>query len=106
MNDYAKKIEKALKDNDSVIAFDDDCIEIRQIHKSFLESAILKNSNKKILIFEFEGNEQDLFLEIYRLYEFSNRVRYVSDNTQYGNLLNYLKTGVINRDELFESLIY
>lgn len=106
IKEYAKKIDDILKNNELVIAFDDEYSEIRQIHKGFLESKILKYSNKKILILELKRNEQELFLELYRLYEFSDRVHYVSNNTQFGTLLNYLKTGIITKDELYESLLY
>lgn len=45
------------------------------------------------------------FLRIYGLYDFSDKVSVISDAEQYGNLYNYVKNGILTREEMIEALL-
>ena len=44
-------------------------------------------------------------VENYRMYDFSDRVRLVSDSIQYGELFNYVKTGVLSVGDMVNALM-
>lgn len=82
----------------------------------------LKNPNvktKKILILSnvdisftdsfyayrrISDGERDTIMRIYYMYDFSDRFQIISDNPQYGGLLNYVKTGLMTWEDIFEIL--
>lgn len=45
-------------------------------------------------------------LEMYRMYEFSDKVTVISDTSQYGSLFNYIKTGILTKEEMVDALLY
>ncbi len=45
-------------------------------------------------------------LDLYRLYEFSDRITVISDTDQYGGIMNYVKNGVMTLEEAVASLLY
>ena len=45
-------------------------------------------------------------LELYRTYDFSDKVLVLSDSNQYGSLYNYVKTGILTKEEMVAALIY
>lgn len=45
-------------------------------------------------------------LEIYRIYDFSDKVIFISDSEQYGNLFNYVNNGILTTEEMVEALLY
>ena len=49
--------------------------------------------------------EMDEVLEVYRMYEFSDKVMLISDSVQHGSLINYVKTGIITKEEMVEALL-
>lgn len=51
-------------------------------------------------------DEMKAVLEIYSLYDFSDKVSVISDAVQYGTLFNYLRNGVLTKKELTEALLY
>ena len=48
----------------------------------------------------------DAVLDIYRMYDFSDKVLVVSDSNQYGSLFNYVKTGILTKQEMVDALLY
>jgi hypothetical protein len=46
------------------------------------------------------------FLDLYYLYDFSDKVIVVSDSELYGSLNNYLNTEIITLEEIAEALLY
>lgn len=51
-------------------------------------------------------DEMNSFLEVYRLYDFSDKVIFISDSNQYGTLFNYVKTGILTEQEMVDALLY
>ena len=48
----------------------------------------------------------DEVLEINRMYDFSDKIAVISDSAQYGSLFNYVKTGIMTKEEMVETLLY
>ncbi len=51
-------------------------------------------------------SKMDIILEIYRTYDFSDKVFVISDSDEYGSLFNYVKTGILTKREMVDSLLY
>lgn len=49
--------------------------------------------------------EIDEFLELYHMYDFSDRVLVISDYDQYGSLFNYVKNGILTKQEMVDALL-
>ena len=58
--------------------------------------------NNEIINPHLEKNYRDY----YRLYEYTDDVRVIEDNTLYPGLLNYVKTGLLTKEELIDALEY
>lgn len=52
-------------------------------------------------------NDSDLekLFKLYRIYEFSDRVILISKEKNYGDLFNYVNTGLISEREMLEALL-
>ncbi len=44
-------------------------------------------------------------LQIYFMYDFSDRFQVLSDNPQYGSILNYVKAGNLTMEAAFQTLL-
>ena len=40
------------------------------------------------------------------MYDFSDKVSIISDTDQYGCLFNYVKTGILTKQEMVDALLY
>lgn len=49
--------------------------------------------------------ETEQILEYYRMYEFSNRLKVLEDNAQFGGLLNYYRNGILTQEEFWEAIL-
>lgn len=88
-----------------------------ELLKTFFESDVLRERNRKILILStlnrldtqngtceyhrISKEEQEILISLYNMYDFSDRFLLISDNPQYGSLLNYVKTGIMTMEEVF-----
>ncbi len=50
--------------------------------------------------------EMEELLSLYRLYEFSDKVTVISETTQYGGLINYVKNGLFTPEEMVDAILY
>lgn len=86
---------------------------LKKYHKIFL----VKNENKDELVCEVirycnEHHKNILFLDneemyqLYNTYEFSDKVKCLTESKQYGNIFNFVRNGVITLDEAIEALIH
>lgn len=49
---------------------------------------------------------QEEFKMLYSMYEFTDKLILLSDNTCYPTLMNYVKQGILTIDEFIEAIIY
>lgn len=42
----------------------------------------------------------------YYLYEYSDDITVITDNPQYPNMINYVKTGILTEEEMIQALLY
>ncbi len=111
MTDTVHKLEEKINSGTRVILFDCEDTELL-----YLISEKIKNSKTEIwhstdgaLVNEYltaiKRKEMDELLEMRSLYDFSDRVSVVSDSVRYGSLFNYVKTGILTKEEMAEAVI-
>lgn len=113
--DIIRKLEERIKKGERLIMFDHEDVELLR-----LIMACLKNgSHYGIEIWTCSGEadipdgverilrkDMDEILETYHLYDFSDRIMVVSDCEQYGSLFNYVKAGILTKQEMADALLY
>ena len=55
------------------------------------------------LITEIQMKE---LLDLYYLYDFSDRVTVVAESGQYGSLFNYIRNGILTPEEMLDAILY
>lgn len=88
--------------------------------ENFLASETLQKEAKKILVlsdqnvpyanthhqyYQLNAEELDAIRRIYFMYDFSDHFRILSDSQQYGGLLDYVKTGIMTMEEVFQTVL-
>ena len=72
-------------------------VEIWQSIGEELNAELSKYVSKEII---------DKAIDIYRMYDFSDKVFVISDSDQYGSMFNYSKTGILTKQEMVDALLY
>lgn len=54
---------------------------------------------------QISSKEQKELSDLYRMYEFSDHFQVLADCPQFGGLLNYVKTGLLSKEEVFELIL-
>jgi|GEM_PF-6645109 len=66
--------------------------------------------DKTIDFFEFEdlilSDGDENFKKYYRLYEYTDDLTVLSDDTKYPGILNFVKTGILTKEEMIDALFY
>lgn len=52
------------------------------------------------------AKQMDEVLEIYRLYDFSDKVAVISEGVQYGSLFSYVRNGILTAEEMVDAILY
>ncbi len=88
--------------------------------ENFLNSEALRKAAKKVLVLsdrnvfytntrhqycQLGTEELDAIRNIYFMYDFSDHFRVLSDNRQYGGLLDYVKTGIMTMEDVFQTVL-
>lgn len=98
--------------------------------ENFLDSEALRNAEKTVLVLSdrnisnqnisyknisdtntrhqycrLDTAELEAVRSIYFLYDFSDHFRILSDNRQYGGLLDYVKTGIMTMEDVFQTIL-
>ena len=109
------RLEKFINDGKKVLIFDADDLDIlhliyyglkyQEITDVEIWHCIEEASDYKYSTY-ITRKEMDEILEIYNMYDFSDKVIVVSNSNQYGSLFNYVKTGILTKQEMVDSLLY
>ena len=111
-------IEKALEEFDKIILLDRKFMD-QQLREAFYEEDNFKETDKRILILSerpdkkagniewrrVEEEEAEDIIEIYDLYEFSNRIAIVARSQVFGSLWDYVDTGILTREEAVAAVL-
>lgn len=119
--ELVEKIQEELKKFDIVILIIDGAGVAENLTMFFCCSQALKRTSKKVLIlsqmeelnqqnwngkyYQISNKEQRELCRLYKMYEFSDHFLILSDCPQYGGVLNYVKTGILTKEEAFESVL-
>ncbi len=115
-----EKLEKYLEEYSLIIIFDDRNEEISRYKLAFFESKPESCNQKKVMVMGLKDDvtadkkgykiiteqEYNIILRLYRMYEFTDRLRIVDFSFQYGSMLNYLSNDMISQEEYFEALLH
>lgn len=92
----------------------------KNLTENFLNSEALKQATRKVLVlsnqnllyantrnqyYQLNTKELDAIRKLYFMYDFSDHFRVLSDNPQYGSLLNYVNTGNMTLEDAFQMLL-
>ena len=117
MNDIEtrEKLNTSITLGSKVIVFDYDSLDVLQLLSKGLVSKNISHVEIWQSIDETSNSELsryvlkevvDKVLNIYRMYDFSDKVFVISDSDQYGSLFNYVKTGILTKQEMVDALLY
>ncbi len=116
----AHKIEQAIETYEKIFLFNCRDKQIAKLAEDFCRNISCKNLTRKILVMSNAGfpdekitdykqlseEEYNHLYKLYSMYEFSDRVQIITEESQYGSLQNYVKTGLLTEEEMFEALLY
>lgn len=67
---------------------------------------VLRNIEEYIIdVVLLSRKEFDELMQIYRMYEFTDRITLVSEKNNFPGILNYLHNGILSEQECFEALL-
>lgn len=117
----AESLCRDLERFDSIFAIMDNKNDTGNLAYNFCSSKALQETTKNILILSdkdipcikglkhqfqrINENEMEMIRQIYFMYDFSDRFQVLSDNPQYGNILNYVKAGNLTMEAAFQTLL-
>lgn len=120
MESHIRKLEKWLSEYDKVILVVDGSGPARNLTKEITSYICSCKHLKNILILsgnaetpteesnnirKISKEEEECFVGLYRLYDFSDRFLVLMDTEQYGTILNYVKSDLLTLNDVFGVLI-
>ncbi len=66
----------------------------------------LKENNQYNSLRWITREEMDEIIDIYRLYDFSDKVMLINTTSQYGSLFNYINENLLTKDEVSEAILH
>lgn len=124
-----ERLEKCIEEYDRILIWNICSVKIWDMFLEFCNSDVFDNCKEKILlayvitiehqddsintnsadenleIRKLTGQEYSDILDLYLMYEFSDRVRIISGSSQYAGMMNYVDTGLLTQKELFMALL-
>lgn len=114
------ELEKYLLKYDKIFIFESTDEISTQLLEKFCSFLKYNKFEKKIFIMSTFGYEKpegfdfirisdtqyNLICKMYYMYEFSGRMHIINKNYSFGSLFNYIKTGVLTEEEMFEAMLY
>ena len=79
--------------------------QVNIVFENVLDQNRLKQLAMKYNI-DFLENDKSLERDLLYLYEYSDEIRLITDNPQFPNIINYVKTGLLTEEELLVALIH
>ena len=110
------KVEKTLSKNNKIIVicqYDD--IDLLYLFRKEITKREISHTLIWHCLREVENNDNEEYLsdtemydllDLYRMYDFSDKIIVIADDLRYGGLHNYVKDGIITKDEMVTALLY
>ena len=105
------EIEKDLEQFDRILLITDMCVisfpaitDAKNILVLSINPVPLE-SNSQITYRQITAEQQTELLKTYHTYEFSDRFRVVSWDSQFGSIWNYVDVGILTEQEALEALV-
>lgn len=119
--ELVEKIDAALKQFDLILLLIDGVGAAENLTVDFCCSEALMQTPRKVLILsqmerfhqkhwngeyrQISNKEQQELCSLYWMYEFSDHFQVLADCPQFGGMLNYVKTGMLTKEEIFWSVL-
>ena len=65
----------------------------------------MDDTSEDIFFKHISFEEMEEILNLYRMYEFSDKITVLSEDIQYANMINYVKAGLLTPEEMVEALL-
>ncbi len=110
-------IEKTLKEFDRIILIDRlsdswltdafyDEVNYKEIDKKVLILSELADKQIHNIVWRYIGEkEAKEIIELYHLYEYSNRIDILEQGQSFGSLLDYISTGLLTKEEMIAAIL-
>lgn len=110
-------VRKELKETDLIFMFLHGTYEEKKLLSMFLQSKTIKNilllfdeyifdmNDNACKCYQLDNSAIDTLKQLFLMYEFSDCFFLVSGGLQYGSLINYIKTGMMTEEEVFQVLL-
>ena len=69
-----------------------------------LAKKLMPLQTEKVKVVSTQEGQAAEILDLYRTYEFSDRVIFISNDSNYGTLYNYVRAGIITEREFIEAI--
>ncbi len=113
-------LECYLNEYDRIILIINSSIGESDLVSKFINSEAVKNNTKKIMImssdnapeseyyvyYRLSKAEEKQLVSLYMMYEFSDRFQILAYGNNFGNIFNYVNTGLMTWEEMFEAILY
>ncbi len=93
MNEIIDRIQENLKSEKTLIYIDKDF---------YLKDKVCKALNNKQ---DYQLIEDPEVMNLYRMYEFSDKIIVFSEDSQYGSIWNYVRKGFLTAEEAIDALL-
>ena len=99
------ELERTVDEYDLILIIDDsDAIKSKIIEERLRKSVAFKDSKKKVMI--LTSNECKEMLSVFYTYEFSDKVKVISRNKQFGGLFNLVEADLMTDEEMFQAIMF
>ncbi len=114
-SDELCKLERKIKDGTRVFLIDIQDADIINLLLSKIRNDKLEKMEVWHCLDSIEDDKRSVhlsseamrdILEICQMYDFSDKVDVIADSPQYASMLNYVKTGILSKEEMIEALLY
>lgn len=115
-----KDLRKYITQYDKIVWIEDSNHRLSELVRDFCNSKAVRTYTNRLLILSIELlevsnanvdyrmlrlEEQEMLRTYYKMYEFSDCLIHLSSNDLYGGLCNYVDTGWLSQEEVFEVIL-
>ncbi len=114
MSEVIKELKEAMQSGTNIFIYNLDEMgflnrlvqDIKERHRNILIwSRQVDGDMEKVIDRMLSAEEMSELLLLYRRYEFTDKLIFISDDLYYPNILNYVRQGLLSKEEVTEALL-
>ena len=98
-------MDKSWEDRFGKAFFSSSSLEKTDKHLAFFSTVDLSVMIKDQVYISVSENDLKTLIDLYRSYDCSDKLMYLTRSANYADIVNYVDTGVITEEEMFEALL-